>query len=154
MRSQPTLLARALRLLARREHSRVELARKLAPHASEPAQLDAVLDELERRRLLSAQRFCESLIHRRAPAFGARRIEQELGSHRIDDAVADRLLAQLRASEPQRALQVWRKRFGTAPRDAAERARQHRFLAQRGFDADTIRAVLKRCGAADCGDDE
>ncbi len=143
MRSQPTLIARALALLARREHSRAELARKLGPHADEPLQLEAVLDELERRQLLSAQRFTESLIHRRAARFGLRRIEQELARHHVDDSVSAPLLAALRASERQRAWQVWRKRFDATATYAAERGRQQRFLAQRGFDAETIGWVIK-----------
>lgn len=144
-----SLKGRALRLLAQREHSRVELSRKLGPHAESVEQLAAVLDELERTGLSSPRRFAESLAHRRASRFGLRRIEQELGAHRLDADVAAPVIAQLRGSERDRALAAWRKRFGSPPADAAERARHHRFLAQRGFTADAIGWVLRLGAQAD-----
>ncbi len=141
--SGPTLKGRALRLLAQREHSRLELTRKLAPHAESAEQLERVLDELERTGLASPARFAESLAHRRASRFGLRRIEQELDAHRLDTAVAGPVLERLRGTERDRALAAWRKRFGTPALDAAERARHHRFLAQRGFASDAIGWVLR-----------
>jgi regulatory protein len=143
VRSGPSLKGRALRLLAQREHSRLELARKLGPHAESPEQLERVLDELERAGLASPQRFAESLAYRRASRFGARRIELELDAHRLDAEVAAPVLARLRGSERARALAAWRKRFGAPAGDAAERARHQRFLAQRGFSADAIGWVLR-----------
>jgi regulatory protein len=141
--SGPTLKGRALRLLAQREHSRLELTRKLAPHAESAEQLERVLDELERAGFASPARFAESLAHRRASRFGLRRIEQELHAHRLDAAVAGPALERLRGTERDRALAAWRKRFGTPAPDAAERARHHRFLAQRGFTSDAIGWVLR-----------
>mgnify|MGYP000975580650 CR=1 FL=1 len=76
-----SLRARALSYLARREHSRVEMRRKLAPHAESPEQLDSLLDTLEAQGLLSIERFAESVVHRRAGRFGAARIRQELRQH-------------------------------------------------------------------------
>lgn len=138
-----SLKGRALRLLSQREHSRLELIRKLGAHAESPEQLDRVLDELERAGLASPARFAESLAHRRESRFGLRRIEQELGAHRLDDAVSAPVLERLRGTERDRALAAWRKRFGTPAPDATERARHHRFLAQRGFTADAISWVLR-----------
>jgi regulatory protein len=151
-RAGPSLEGRALRLLSRREHSRLELARKLGPHAESPEQLDRLLDELERTRLASPARFAESLAHRRESRFGLRRIEQELGAHRLDDAVSAPVLDRLRGTERDRALAAWRKRFGTPAPDATERARHHRFLAQRGFTADAISWVLRH--GVHAGDDD
>ena len=138
-----SLRARALNLLAMREHSRVELVRKLSQHAESEEQLGAVLDELERAGHLSQQRFVESLIRRRAARYGSRLIEHELQGHRVDDEISAPLLRELASDERQRALDVWRKRFGRPPADLAERARQHRFLAQRGFDAEVISSVFR-----------
>jgi regulatory protein len=138
-----SLKGRALRLLAQREHSRLELARKLSPPAQSPEELERTLDALERDGFASPQRFAESLAHRRAARFGLLRIEQELDSHRLDAAVAAPVLEQLRGSERERALVAWRKRFGTPAGDAAARARHHRFLAQRGFTAEAIAWVLR-----------
>lgn len=138
-----SLLGRAMKLLAQREHSRPELKRKLAAHAESDEQLDALLDSLEQRNYLSQARFVESVVQRRSGRFGALRIAQELDQHGIDGARKAEALAALRESERARALLVWRKRFGAVPQDASERARQQRFLAQRGFSGDTIGWVFK-----------
>ena len=139
-----SLKGRALKLLSQREHSRLELSRKLAPHAESAEQVQLLLDEFERGGFLSSQRFAESLAHRRAPRFGLRRIEQELDAHRLDAAVAGPVLQGLRDTERERALGAWRKRFGEAAADAAGRAKQYRFLAQRGFTADAIHWVMRQ----------
>ena len=138
-----SLRATALGLLSMREHSRAELTRKLGPQAESAEQLQALLDELERAGYLSEQRFVESLIRRRASRFGSRLIERELREHRVADELSAPLLEDLAKGDRDRALGVWRKRFGQAPQTLEERARQHRFLAQRGFDAETIAAVLR-----------
>jgi regulatory protein len=138
-----SLKGRALRLLAQRDHSRVELSRKLGPHVESAAQLEALLDDLERGGFLSAQRFAESLAFRRSARFGLRRIEQELGSHRLDETVSAPVLRALHDSERARALAAWRKRFGQPGGDAGERARQWRFLAQRGFTSESIGWVMR-----------
>ena len=102
-----------------------------------------MLDELERGNFLSSQRFAESVAYRRAPRFGLRRIEHELSSHRLDPTVSAPVLDALRVTERDRALDAWRRRFDAPAADAAERAKQHRFLAQRGFTSDAIRWVLR-----------
>lgn len=139
-----SLKGRALKYLAAREHSRAELLRKLAPHAEEPAEVERVLDELEARGLLSAERFVESLLHRRAARFGTARLRQELQQHKLPaDAVAQAVEA-LRGTELERARAVWQRRFGGEPAaDAAERARQVRFLTARGFSSEVIRRVVR-----------
>lgn len=141
-RRQKSLLARALGYLARREHARAELARKLAPHAESVAQLDALLDDLEAKKLLSEARFVEVLARSRGERYGAARIRQELRAHRIDDALARGAVDELRRTEVARARAVWQRRYGEVARDAAERARQMRFLAARGFSAEAIRKVV------------
>lgn len=138
-----SLKARALRYLAAREHSRAELERKLAPHAGEdPAELPRVLDELAARGLISEQRVAESVLHRRAGKLGGARVLQELRAKGLDGEVLADAAEQLRATELERARAVWSRKFGMPPRDAAEKARQMRFLAARGFAGDTVRKVL------------
>lgn len=139
-----SLKGRALKYLAAREHSRAELLHKLAPHAEEPAEVERLLDELEVRGLLSAERFVESLLHRRAARFGTARLRQELQQHKLPaDAVAQAVEA-LRGTEFERARAVWQRRFGGEPAaDAAERARQARFLTARGFCSEVIRRVVR-----------
>ena len=139
---QPSLKGRALALLARREHSRRELERKLAEHEIEPGQLRQALDELQARGFIDEQRVVESVLHRRAPRLGAQRIKQELQAKGLDAERVALALASLKATEVERARGVWRARFGELPRDAAERAKQARFLAARGFGGEVIRRVL------------
>ena len=138
----PSLKGRALRLLSGREHSRLELERKLAPFEDEPGSLAAALDDLQTKGFISEQRVLESVVNRRASKLGASRIKQELQAKGLDpQAVADAVQA-LRATELARAREVWRKKFGQAPQDASERAKQVRFLVSRGFGGDTIRRVV------------
>ena len=138
----PSLKMRAVGYLSRREHAREELARKLAPHAEDPAEVDAVLDALEKEGWLSTERFAQSLVHRRASRQGAARIVQELRQHGVDDTQVAELREQLRATEYERALEVWKKRFDAKPEDRAAYAKQARFLASRGFAHDVIRRIL------------
>jgi len=147
----PSLKARAVAYLSRREHARAELARKLAPHVQPGDDLDAVLDALQREGWLSESRYVQSVVHRRAGGHGAARIVQEL---RRQGVAADRLHEvrdQLRGSELDRARDTWRKRYGEPPATPADYARQARFLAARGFSHDAIRRVLGE-GGADAGD--
>lgn len=142
----PSLKMRAVGYLSRREHARDELARKLAPHAEDPDEVERVLDALEKEGWLSTERFAQSLVHRRASRQGAARIVQELRQHGVDDAQVSELREQLRATEYERALEVWQKRFGARPEGRAAYAKQARFLASRGFAHDVIRRIL---GAGD-----
>lgn len=138
-----SLKARALRYLAAREHSRVELGRKLARYAEEHDDVEAVLDALEAAKFLSETRFSESLVNRRAARFGNQRILAELQSHHLDESLLSEVKAGLEQDETARAREVWRKRFGQAPESAAERAKQMRFLQQRGFSHRAIQAALR-----------
>lgn len=140
--SKLSLKARAISLLSRREHSRAELRRKLAPHSDDADSLEALLDDLERGNWLSQERFAESLLHRRAARHGWRRILQELRQHELPDETLADAAEKLQATEYERAKEVWRKRFGTPPADAKEYARQLRYMGTRGFTADSVRRVL------------
>ena len=143
-----SLKGRALKYLANREHSRVELLRKLAPHAESQEEIEAALDDLEARGLLSAERFAESMLHRKASRFGAARIQAELAQHRLPADIAQAALRSLKDSELARAHAVWVRRYGEVASDAQEKARQMRFLTARGFAADVVRRVVKGEGGA------
>lgn len=134
---------RALGYLSRREYSRSELARKLKPFVEETDSLDAVLDALESENWLSDSRFAESLIHRRASRMGASRIVGELKQHALDQTLVEEASVQLRETEMARAQAVWQKKFGQLPSTQAERGKQQRFLASRGFSGATIGKILK-----------
>ncbi|KXU90373.1 recombination protein RecX [Paraburkholderia monticola] len=138
-----SLKARALGYLSRREYSRAELARKLKPYVEETDSLDTVLDSLEAENWLSDSRFAESVVHRRASRLGTSRILGELKQHALNPALVEEASAQLRETELARAQAVWRKKFGQLPQTPAERAKQARFLASRGFSGATIGKILK-----------
>lgn len=140
--AERSLRERALTLLTRREHARAELARKLAPHAESSEELERLLDELAARKLLSDSRYAEMRVTVRAGRYGNQRLRQELASAGVDDDTISAALEQT-DNELSRAQSVWRKKFGTPAADAAERAKQMRFLAQRGFSMEIIRRVLR-----------
>lgn len=150
-----SLKGRALRYLAAREHSRAELATKLARHADDevdPEAVARVLDELAAKGFIDEARVAESVLHRRAGRLGSARVLQELRAKGLPDEVLADAAEELRRTEDARARAVWRKKFGQPPADAAERARQMRFLAARGFQAEVVRRVLR--DASNNSDDE
>ena len=140
--TQISLKGRALRLLSGREHSRVELERKLKSFEEEPGELADVLDELQAKDFISEQRVIESVINRRSAKLGTARIRQELQSKGLDKEAVIDAVASLQSTELARARDLWRKKFGEPATEAKERGKQMRFLAARGFGGDTIRRVL------------
>jgi len=154
-RGRPTLSlkGRALKLLSMREHSRVELRRKLAPHAESPEQLEAVLDEMAANRFLCLERFADSVVHRKAARFGAARIKAELAQHQLPSHVAEAVVRSLRDTELERAHELWARRFGEVATSPQEQARQARFLMARGFAGDVVRRVIRGHGQPDPGDE-
>jgi regulatory protein len=146
MRHEPGLRERALRLLARREHSRAELVRKLKAHVRPGDDLEALIEELARRKLLSDERYAESRAHVLSRKFGAARIAHELRAKGLDKGLAEQASGAARATEAERAREVWRRKFRVAPGTREELARHMRFLQSRGFSLDAIRAAV---GSAD-----
>ncbi|WP_454751575.1 recombination regulator RecX [Cupriavidus necator] len=138
-----SLKARAVGYLSRREHSRTELARKLAPHAESPEQLEQLLDALERENWLSNQRFADSLVHRRGARYGTARVMQEAKTHKLGSEELGELQDRLRATEAERAREVWRKRFGSPPATPEERAKQVRFMVARGFSRSVVGKIIQ-----------
>ncbi|CAD6522762.1 Regulatory protein RecX [Paraburkholderia hiiakae] len=142
-RPERSLKGRALGYLSRREYSRAELSRKLVAYTEDADALEALLDSLEREGWLSDARFAESVVHRRAARVGAGRIVSELKRHAVGDALIEEVNTQLRETELVRARTVWQKKYGQLPETPAERARQARFLAARGFSMSIISKILK-----------
>ena len=140
---QLSLKARALRFLSMREHSRLELGRKLSKYAEEGDDVEALLDLLEKNNWLSQERFSESLIHRRAARFGNSRIVAELQSHGVKGEALQELKAGLADSETARACEVWERKFGTVATDPKERNKQMRFLMLRGFSQRAVQTAMK-----------
>jgi regulatory protein len=139
--SPDELKARALRHLVRREHSRAELARKLAPHAASPEILEGTLDWLESTKRLSNQRFAEVRARVLARKYGAARIRHDLKSKGIGDEMSRRAVAEL--NEVERARQILARKFRQAATTREERAKRARFLQNRGFSYDAIYQAVR-----------
>jgi regulatory protein len=137
--SPAELKARALRFLARREHSRAELSRKLAPHAESAEALVFLLDELEKRKQLSDERYAEVRAHWMARKYGAAKIRQDLKAKGVAEEVAARVSTD---GELERARGILARKYRDAATTAEEKARRMRFLQGRGFSFDTIRGAL------------
>lgn len=137
--------AKALSLLARREHSAGELGRKLEERGYDSTAVEAVLSSLEAKKLLSDARFVEEFVAARVRrGSGPLKIREELWGKGVDAALVQRAMAAHEGSWGRLAEDARRKRFGEEhPRGLPERARQVRFLQQRGFSMDDIRVALK-----------
>ena len=132
-----------MRFLARREHSRLELGRKLAPHAMEGDDIEALLDELAARGWLSDARYAEQSIRSHARRFGPLKLARDLRARGVDE---ESIAAGFRAAGVDGASSiegVWSRRFRRPPGDERERARQARFLQGRGFGLDEIMKFLR-----------
>ncbi len=136
--------ARAIRLLARREHSRLELTRKLQQRGLDSGLISAALDDLAQEGLQSDQRYADSLINSRiGRGQGPLKIRAELNQGGVDDALVEAALKEQSPDWSALASQVRRRRFGAElPAAYEEKVRQARFLSGRGFASDTIWQVL------------
>jgi regulatory protein len=140
---EPSLRERALRFLAAREHSRTELRRKLAPHADSAEELDRLLEELTGGKQQSDARFAEARSHVLSRKYGASRIAHDLRSKGVSDEEAQSAVAVARATDLERAREVYHRKFRSPPSSREDRARHMRFLQSRGFSFDVIKALMQ-----------
>lgn len=131
---------RALGYLMRREHSRAELARKLAPHAESPQALEAVLQELVQKKQLSDERYAEARTHWLSRKYGAARIRHDLRAHGVTDAVADRVSSE---GDLEKARAILARKYRQPAGSREETAKRMRFLQSRGFSYETIRSAVR-----------
>lgn len=134
------LKARALRHLVRREHSRAELARKLAPHAESPEAILQVLDLLLSKKQQSDARYAEERVRVLSRKYGAARIRHELRAKGIGDEIVGRVS---RDGELERARAILERKYRAAASTPEERARRARFLQGRGFATDVILHLIR-----------
>jgi regulatory protein len=123
----------------RREHSRAELARKLAPYAESAQALEAVLAELASREQLSDERYAEARAHSLARKYGAAKIRQDLKAHGLAEAIIERVSNE---GEEERARAILARKYRTAATTREEKARRARFLQGRGFSHEIIRRLV------------
>lgn len=141
-----SLKGRALRLLSLREHSRVELGRKLAAHATPEDDVNALLDTLVAQGWLSDERAAGSVVRQKSAQWGNARLKQALQAKGLTAAVVAQALQQMpeeAGTEQDRAARLWLRKFGTPADDAPGRAKQFRFLLARGFSSHTVGLVLR-----------
>jgi len=150
-KQSPSLKARALRLLSRREYSRHELAQKLLrlqgqtddiPPADLEEQITQVLNDFEAQGWLSDERYAEALVRRRSQRYGLRRVTDELRRAGIDPSTISSLSHELSSSEFDRAQALWVRKFGEISSDQKERAKQYRFLVSKGFNPELVNRLI------------
>ncbi|MDM4767065.1 regulatory protein RecX [Pelomonas sp. SE-A7] len=120
----------------------VEAEADVEAKAAVETEVEQVLVWLQGQGYLNEERFVESRLHLRSQRYGSLRIKQELAQHGLSLSIEQN--EALREAEPARAAEARRRKFGDSlPADAAEKARQMRFLAARGFSAEAIRRALR-----------
>jgi regulatory protein len=133
------LRARALRLLARREHSRLELGRKLSPRAESPEALQSLLDSLEQKKQLSDERFAAERARVLSRKYGAARVRQDLKAKGVDRETIERISSE---GELERASGILNRKYREPAATREERAKRMRFLQSRGFSSEIIHQLL------------
>ena len=138
------LRARALRLLARREHSRKELERKLSPYAESSEALDVLISELKTKSQLSEARFAEERARQLSRKYGAARIRQDLKSKGVGEELVEHVSSE---GDLERARAILERKYRQPAATRDERAKRMRFLQSRGFSFDIIFKLLSSRGA-------
>jgi len=142
-RPAKSLQARAVGFLARREYPRSELRDTLLATGATADEVDPVLDELAAQGYLSDERFAHALVRQKHGAYSKRSIAQTLKAKGVAGEVVSEALAGADADDADTLVALWRRRFGRAPADDRERARQVRFLQSRGFGLSAILKLLR-----------
>ena len=137
------LRARALRLLARREHTRSELERKLAGRAESPAALGELLDALAQKNQLSERRYAEERIRQLSRKYGPARIRQDLKAKGVSESLIEQVSSE---GELERARAILERKYKSPAATREERARRMRFLQSRGFSSEIIFSLLSARG--------
>ncbi|WP_028357876.1 recombination regulator RecX [Brackiella oedipodis] len=138
------LLAKAVAILSRREHSEAELRQKLLKFSTDRAEIDAVITRLQKENWQSDQRFVQAFVHSHDFKWGSRKILDALKPHDLSTQQIQEVQEQLRESEYDRAYAVWSRKFAHKPcLTLKDKAKQIRFLSARGFSADVVYKIVK-----------
>ena len=142
-RPPKSLKARAVGFLARRDYARAELRDKLLATGATAGEVDPVLDDLAAQGYLSDERFAHALVRQKSGGYSKRAIAQTLKAKGVAGDVATGALDACEADDAVTMIALWRRRFGRAPANDRERARQVRFLQSRGFGLSAILKLLR-----------
>jgi regulatory protein len=139
----------AVRMLARREYSRAELTQRLLRKGIARDEVELALDELAAGGYLSDARYANAVVAQRSGRYGKRAIAYALREKGIAAPEANAAMAPLAATdELADATALWQQRFGTAPANQKEKARQVRFLQSRGYGFSVVLRVLRTAGTS------
>jgi regulatory protein len=135
----------AMDLLARREHGRVELVRKLRQRGAPQELIDSALDRLTAEGLLSESRYLESFVSSRGRAgYGPLRIREELAQRGLPRSDIEQALSEAEIDWDEQLRELWQRKFaGQLPTDMREKAKQMRFLVYRGFSQEQVGRLLR-----------
>ena len=144
----------AMNLLARREHGHVELVRKLRLRGADAEMIEVELQRLTDDGLLSEERYLESYVRSRANAGrGPARIREELAQRGLSRELIEQALTEADVDWQAQLQDVWQRRFSGQITDLKDKARQGRFLLQRGYAMDAVRRLLDRQSSLYSSDD-
>jgi len=150
---EESLKSMAMRLLGRREYTRLELGKKLLLKGSNAQEVDELLGDLECKGWLDDRRYVEAYIRSKRQRFGTRKILQDLESKGVAKSIILEYREEVLEGDLNAAKLVWAKKYSVKPEGPATWAKQARFLVNRGFDQNTIRAVLSDLNCAVDQDD-
>jgi regulatory protein len=142
-RPPKSLKARAIGYVARREYARAELREKLLTTGAPSDAVDATLDELVALGFLSDARYACAVVRQKTGGYSKRAIAQTLKSKGVCGDAATEALAEVEQDDGAALVALWQRRFGRAPVDDREKARQVRFLQSRGFPLSAIFKLLR-----------
>ncbi len=129
-------------MLSNREHSALELTKKLKEHAQTPDELAQVLEWLESKGFINEQRVLESVLYRRSAKLGFARVAREMQEKGLAPQAIQKAVNDLKATEADRARVVWEKKFKEKAVTALEKSKQMRFLLSRGFASSVVQQVV------------
>jgi len=138
-----SLKAQAVRLLARREYARADLEQRLVAKGAARDEVVAVLDELSSQGLLSNERFAHALVAQKSGSYSRRSIRGELKRKGVSGEAIEGAIGDTPIDDDAAMLALWQRRFGIAPANDREKARQIRFLRSRGFELSAIFKLLR-----------
>jgi regulatory protein len=132
-----------MRLLARREFARLEIEQRLLAEGFAGSEIQTTLDELATLGYLSDARYARARARQKAGRYSSCHIAEELRAKGVDAQAVATAVTEAEIDDAATLAALWKRRFGHAPADEREKARQVRFLQARGFALAAILRLLR-----------
>ena len=132
----------AISLVARREHTRLELTKKLIVRGFERGDVDTLLNDFEEKGWLDERRYIDIFLRAKRCRYGSLKLIRELEVRGISRDLIEEVRPGIQSGELDAAQGVWQKRFGVQPKNSTELAKQIRFMQSRGFEQEVIKSVV------------